>query len=81
MSFHKSKLKRQDTVKRFKHAMKFQDDDDQDELDIDIVCPQMNRLRSGMLEKKCGSFLGSHLVAWKPRLAVGLMKLDSSHLL
>ena len=65
-----AKFKRQETVKRFKHAMKFSDEEDQAELDIDIVCPQAERIRSGMLEKLCGRSLGTH-GAWKARLAVG----------
>ena len=76
-----AKFKRQETVKRFKHAMKFSTEEDQAELDIDIICPQAERIRSGVLEKLCGRTHGTD-VAWKARLAVGfrLGSVAGSHL-
>ena len=64
--------------KKFKRAMHFHDEVDQDEVDIDVVCPSMERIRSGMLEKKCGGTLGAELETWKPRFAV---RIDSAEVL
>ena len=59
------------TVKKFKLAMNVFEEADQEELDIDVACPVESRLRSGMLDKKCGGgFSGARMVTWKPRFAV-----------
>ena len=35
-----------------------------------MTCPVGDRIRAGMLEKKCGGMLGALTETWKPRLAV-----------
>jgi len=44
--------------------------DDDDELDVDVVCPKEDRIYEGMLLKRTGIGGVAEATSWKPRLAV-----------
>ena len=44
--------------------------DDDDELDVDVVCPKEDRIYEGVLQKRTGIGGLAETFLWKPRLAV-----------